>query len=89
MGKRGSADPDYRGTRHNLHHEQQRGSGQSARDEAAACTHPGVHSASAALLIASAWPGTEEADWLDLQLVACSYTDKTPPEIILKGERKC
>lgn len=82
----GSADPDYRGTRYNLHYEQQWSSGQSAGDGAAG-------RASAAQLIACAWPGNlhppeEEADWLDLQLGEYFYIDKNP-QVIPKGKTKC
>lgn len=82
----GSADPDYRGTRSNLHHEQQRSSVQSTG--AGATGH-----ASAARLIACAWPGNlhpgqEEADWLDLPPSEYFYIDKTP-WVIPKGETKC
>lgn len=81
-----SADPDYRGTRYNLHYEQQRSSGQSAGN-GAACR------ASAAQLIACAWPGNlhpceEEAGWLDLQLGEYFYINKNT-QAILKGKIQC
>lgn len=82
----GRADPDYRGTRYNLHYEQQWSSGQSAGDRAACRV-------STAQLIACAWPGNlhpreEEADWLGLQLGEYFYIDKTP-QVIPKGKPEC
>lgn len=86
VDRQGSVDPDYRGTRYNLHYEQQWSSGQSAREGAAG-------RASIAQLIACAWPGNlhpceEEADWLDLHLGEYLCIDKTP-QVIPKGKTKC
>lgn len=74
VDRQGSADPDYRGTRYNLHHEQHCRSGQSAR--------AGFGSRmSTAPLIACAWRGNlhpheKEAQWLRLHLGEYFYSDK-------------
>lgn len=80
---RGSADPDYRGTRYNLHCEQHWSSGQSARAGAGSRT-------SAAPLIACAWHGNlhpheQEAQWLLLHLGEYFYTDKET-QVVPKGK---
>lgn len=80
---RGNADPDYPGTRYNLHCEQSGTSGQSAGAGAGSRT-------STAPLIACAWRGNlhpheEEARWLHLHLGECFYTDKET-QVVPKGK---